>query len=80
MPKWTRPSEGQPECEAGDRVLLVVRERTNAKAKLRPRLVILEATEDGWDSPDPTYEGYTPEDGAFWSMERDVCAFADNAT
>jgi hypothetical protein len=42
----------------------------------KPRLVILEATETGWESPDPTYVGYGPEDGVLWSMEKDVCGIA----
>ena len=78
MPKWTKPSEGLPECEAGDRILLIVNERTNRQSvRTTRRLVILEATETGWESPDDVYSGYTPEDGEFWSMERDVCLFAD---
>lgn len=77
MPKWTKPAEGLPECEAGDRVLLIVHERTNRQSVRKTRrLVILEATETGWISADPIYDGYTPHDAELWSMERDVCQIA----
>lgn len=77
MPKWTAPTEGTPDCYAGDRVVIIVRERPYAGAKLTDRLVVIEATEDGWHCDDPTYAGYTPSDGILWSMERDVCAIAE---
>ena len=78
MPKWTKPSEGLPECEAGDRVLLIVNERLDRRSVRKTRrLVILEATETGWMSPDMVYHGYTPEDAEFWSLEKEVCRFVD---
>ena len=77
MPKWTKPSEGLPECECGDRVVVILREREHARAPLKPRLIILEATEHGWNSPDELYVGYSPEDGELWSMESDVCQIAN---
>lgn len=81
MPKWTRPTEGLPECEAGDRVVLIVNERLDRRSLRKTRrLVILEATEVGWMSPDMVYAGYTPHDAEFWSMERDVCQFAEHVT
>ena len=76
MARWMKPSEEMPEIEAGDRVLIIVVERPHANALLQPRLVLLEATEDGWTSPDETYGGYTPGDGVLWSLEQDVCGIA----
>lgn len=76
MAKWVRPSEAMPKVWVGDRVVIVVAERASDGTPLRPTLVILTATEDGWSCGDATYHGYTPEDGLFWSTERDVCAFA----
>ena len=76
MPKWTKPSEGLPEVDVGDRVLVIVVERLDRRSlRKTPRLVILERTETGWMSPDMVYAGYTPEDGEYWSLERDVCSF-----
>lgn len=76
MARWMRPSEEMPDVEAGDRVLIIVVERQYANARLQPRLVILEATEDGWTSLDEVYVGYTPADGVLWSLEKDVCGIA----
>lgn len=76
MAKWTRPSEGLPKVWAGDRVAVIVVERPAAGCPLRPFLILLTATEDGWVSDDPTYSGYTPDDGAFWATESDLCRFA----
>lgn len=76
MPKWTRPEEGLPNVWVGDRVAIIVAERASDNTPLRPSLVMLIATEDGWRCDDPTYSGYTPEDGVFWSTERDICSFA----
>lgn len=75
MPKWTRPEEGLPQVWVGDRVAVIVAERPYAGAALRPYLIMLTATEDGWKPDDPHYHGYTPEDGVFWSTEDSVCAF-----
>jgi len=77
MPKWTKPSEGHPECYAGDRVVLIVQECAPHTTRLENRIVILEATEDGWRCDDPTYAGYGIEDSVLWSMEKDVCQIAD---
>lgn len=76
MPKWSKPSEELPECEAGDRVLLIVCERETSRSPFRPKMVILEATEDGWYSPDETYTGYFPSDSVLWAYEKNVCEIA----
>lgn len=79
MPKWMKPEEEHPndhDMECGDRIVIIVAERLESGRLRTPRLVILEATETGWESPDPTYAGYGPEDGLLWSMERDVCRIA----
>lgn len=78
MPRWMKPTEDMPECEAGDRILCIVAEVIDQRVKptATPRLVILEATETGWESPDPTYGCYTVEDCILWSYERDVCQIA----
>jgi hypothetical protein len=76
MIKWTRPEDGLPKVWAGERVAVIVIERPQATLPLQAYLVVLTATEDGWRSDDPTYNGYTPEDGAFWVTEHDLCGFA----
>lgn len=76
MPRWMRPSEEQPNVPVGDRIVIIVNERPHARAALAPRLVILEATESGWNSPDDTYAGYSPDDGVLWATERSVCEIA----
>lgn len=63
MPRWMKPDEEMPNVPVGDRIVIIVNERQHERAALSPRLVILEATETGWDSPDPVYGGYSPEDG-----------------
>lgn len=76
MPKWKKPSEAFPEVYVGDRVIVIVEEVNPRTAKIGFRLVVLEATEDSWDSIDETYDGYTPEDGVLWTTEKDLCAAA----
>lgn len=77
MPKWTKPDEALPECEVGDRIVVIVVERVSKDGPVRPSLVILEATETGWYSLDDLYSGYGPEDGVLWSTERDICQIAE---
>lgn len=74
MARWMKPTEELPCCEVGDRVLVIMRE--TERGKWVRRLVILEAKEEGWESPDPTYVGYSPEDGQLWAMEKDVVQVA----
>ena len=71
---WFSPTEKNPAdtAEPGDRVLVLVYERPRYGAQSRPRLVTLEATEHGWESSDPSYGGYGPEDGVLWAWERDI--------
>ena len=77
MPKWMQTSEEIPEeVEVGDRIVIIVNERPYAGAAIRRRLVILEATEDGWDSPDDTFAGYTPQNGLLWATEKSICEIA----
>lgn len=77
MPKWTKPTEALPDVYAGDRVCIIVMEREHAGGPIKPRLVILEATEDGWDSLEDVFQGYTPHDGILWSTEQDICAVVE---
>lgn len=74
-PKHELPGDNEP-CYVGDRIVIVVMGRANKQAPLTPRLVVLEATEIGWKSPDPTYGGYTVEDGHAWAWEQNVCSTA----
>lgn len=81
MPKWMKPSEELPgdtrPYEVGDRILMIVAERRKEGEPIKPQLVILEAWELGWKSPDDEdYYGYGPEDAVLWAWERDVCQVA----
>lgn len=81
MPRWMKPTEEVPdEVEVGDRVCIIVVETMPGRKKPSPRLVILEATEDGWESMDDVYAGYTPQDGVLWSTEKDICQIAGALT
>lgn len=53
----------------GDRVVIFFKSRHPWTRILEHRLVILERTEDGWNSLDPIFAGYTPEDGLQWCSE-----------
>jgi len=77
MARWMKPEEEPPAVYAGDRIVIIVKERATATSPIRPRLVILEATEDGWHSPDPVYAGYSIDDAFLWSTEESVCAIAN---
>ena len=74
MPKWTKPSEGLPEVEVGDRVIVIVHKRSRWTDPVTFAAVILEATETGWQDAEDT--GYTPEDGVLWTTEKDLCGVA----
>jgi predicted RNA-binding Zn-ribbon protein involved in translation (DUF1610 family) len=63
MARWMKPTEEMPKVEAGDRVLIIVRERLRVGSPLFNRLVTLVATEDGWEALEDAYYGYTPHDG-----------------
>jgi hypothetical protein len=79
MPRWMKPEEECPnrdDLACGDRIVIIVVERSEDERHKTPRLVILEVTETGWTSSDPACSGYVPEDGILWSMEKDVCAVA----
>lgn len=77
MARWMRPEDEMPgECECGDRLCIIVAERESPKQRKTPRLVILIATEDGWDAVDELYQGYSPGDGVLWAWEKDVCGIA----
>lgn len=70
---WILVSERLPEdVEVGDRVFVQVDEYWPKGSPLVERIIVLEATEDGWRSSDPTYAGYTPEDGVYWVKEKDI--------
>lgn len=79
MPRWSDPQKEYPAVEVGDRIVVIVMEREHAGAPIRPRLVILVAREFGWDAIEEMYQGYTPNDGALWSTEKDVCQIASIA-
>lgn len=67
---WKKPDVA-PELDCGDRIVMVVREVHPLSRKLFDCLVILEAAENGWVSPDPTYGGYDHTDGVCWQYERE---------
>jgi hypothetical protein len=72
-----RPEEEMPgDCECGDRLCIIVAERESPKHRIAPRLVILIATEQGWDSTEDVFQGYGPQDGILWAWEKDVCGIA----
>jgi predicted RNA-binding Zn-ribbon protein involved in translation (DUF1610 family) len=73
MARWMKPTEEMPKVEAGDRVLIIVRERLRVGSPLFNRLVTLVATEDGWEALEDAYYGYTPHDGVLWTTEKDLC-------
>lgn len=78
MPRWKNPSEALPsDFYCGDRIIGVVRERNPKTLKFERRLVILEATETGWKSPDETYGGYSIHDCEFWATEKNMLQFAE---
>jgi hypothetical protein len=77
MTRWMRPCEDPGDMTCGDRIVIVVRERATTTAPLQNRLVILEATEDGWHSADPVYAGYSLHDGLLWAKEQDLCSIAN---
>ena len=77
MPKWTAPSEGMPDVYAGERVLVIVMERATDRDPIKPRLVTLEATEDGWRAVEDMYAGYTTFDGVLWTTEKNLCQIAE---
>lgn len=77
--KWMRPSEEMPDYESfdvGDRICGIVVEIFRGEQRPRPRLVILEATEDGWHAIEDFYDGYTPRDCVLWTTEKDLCQVA----
>ncbi len=71
---WHEPSD-IPECDVGDRILVIVNERESAFTPLRPRIIILEARDVGWDSADVAYAGYGFEDGILWAYESACLGF-----
>lgn len=73
MAKWMKPEEEQPVVDAGDRVIGIVKDREHATASLKPRIIILTATEDGWKEQD----GYTLHDCKLWTLEKDLASIAD---
>lgn len=78
MPTWMKPTEQLPdELDVGDRILGIVREARYPGGKPRPLLILLEATEDGWRSPDERFAGYSVYDCELWAYERNVVQIAD---
>lgn len=76
--KWKRVDDEWPAGNVGDRIVLIVSEREAPENRKVPRLVILEAVDDGWTSPDPMYAGYDPEDGIVWTWERSIIGTAED--
>lgn len=75
---WHPAQDPLPALEVGDRVLIVVDELPFREARYSVKtIVILVATETGWDSPDPVYGGYSVEDGIVWALERDILESLD---
>jgi len=68
-----RPEEEHPVVDAGDRVIGIIRDREHAAASLKPRIIVLTATEDGWKEQD----GYTLNDCELWTLEKDLVGIAD---
>ena len=60
------------QCLAGDRLLVIMEEREREGGPFVRRLVVLTATEDGWEATDQEFGGYTPADGLLWRWERDL--------
>lgn len=77
MARWMKPEEELPECEVGERVVMIVRERASPRTKMTDSIVVLVAKEGGWGSPDLVYDGYTPEDSILWTYEKDLVKIAD---
>jgi hypothetical protein len=70
---WHRSDEPLPEnFYAGDRLAIAVVEREELHAPLKPRIVMLTAREHGWEADDPTFSGYSPSDGEFWAIEKEL--------
>ena len=75
MAKWTRPEDGLPECDCGDRVIGIVRYREIGQAKIHPHALVFVATEDGWS--DVEDQGYSIGDCELWTLEKDLVRIVD---
>lgn len=84
MARWMKPSEELPECDCGDRVIGIVRycvphndgfNDLASHGPVQPHIVILVATEDGWDDVEDS--GFTIHDCELWTMESDLVQIAD---
>lgn len=73
MAKWMVPTEALPTVYVGDRIIGIVRDRETPQAQLKPRIVILTATENGWSEE----SGYTIHDCELWTLESDLVRIAD---
>ena len=70
---WRKSNDILPdELYCGNRIVSVVLERKDYSSELAERLIILECTETGWISPDPTYGGYSLRDCVRWVPEFDI--------
>lgn len=65
-----------PSLYVGDRLVIIVHECPYHGAKPRHELVIIQAEENGWSSPDPTFSSYGPTDGVAWAYEGEVLELA----
>lgn len=75
MARWMKPTEEYPVCDCGDRVVGIVRYREHERGELRPHVVVLVATENGWrDTEDG---GFSIEDCELWTLERDLVRIAN---
>ena len=76
---WLSSNEYDPirfNVECGDRILVIIKERKNKRCSIQPKIIILTATENSYESDDSTYNCYTPEDGVLWCLEKDICRYA----
>lgn len=71
---WHKPSDKLPECLTGERIVGIVRYRDIPADPMTPHVIVLVATEDGWD--DDAQTGFGPDDCDMWAYERDVIATA----
>lgn len=77
MARWMKPEEELPECDEGERIVMIVRERDieSLRAPMVDRLVIIAKTRTGWHSTG----GFTPPDAILWTYEKDLVKIAEIA-
>ena len=76
MARWMKPKDELPVCYIGDRVVGIVRYRDLEGGPMLPHVVVLEATEYGWD--DVQGSGFDIGDCELWTLESDLVRIADD--